>query len=93
MTWRRPIRKSLNRPNLFLGCERQPILFSIFCSSVIFLFGQSKYTSLVAVAFFIFSLWGLRKMANKDPHLFEVYRRHIKQNPFYFGRARPFRKT
>lgn len=93
MTLRRPIRKSLNRPNLFLGCERKPILFSIFSSSVLFLFGQSKFTSLMALSLFAFSLWGLRKMANRDPHLFEVYRRHIKQNPFYYGRARPFRKT
>lgn len=87
-----PIFRSLNQKNLIFGCERELVLLvGLFCVALVFV-GQSLTTLFLGPAIWAFSLFFLRKMAKADPYMSKVFTRHIRQQPFYSARSKPWRK-
>lgn len=89
---RSPLYRALHRPNLFLGGERELVLFTaIVCAGL-----AVSSLNLVAggVAFFVWViLIGLfRMMAKADPYMSKIYLRQLKFQGYYPARSRPFRK-
>ena len=87
-----PIYRSLNQQNLFLGCEREPILVSaLLCFALAFI-GLSAWAMGFAAMLWLGSLYFLRKMAKNDSQMRGVYLRHVKYLPYYRARASAWRR-
>lgn len=86
-----PIRRVANRPNLFLGGDRELVLFSGLLSAILVFIAQTWLALCVGVALWFSSLWVFRRMAKSDPLLRLVYLRQRRYKPYYPARATPFR--
>ena len=88
---RTPLARTLYRPNLFLGGERELVLITaVVCAGV-----AVSSLNLVAIVIGI-AVWGVciglfRMMAKADPMMARVYLRQIKGQRYYPARSRPFR--
>lgn len=85
-----PIRRSGNRPNLFMGGDRELVMFSgLLAFALIFSAFELKAT-IFGVILWVFALFALRLMAKNDPQLRLVYLRHRKYKGYYPARSTPF---
>lgn len=78
-----PIHRSLNRPNLLAGCERELILVSGMIAGTLVVVAMAWVTALVGVLFWLGIVTVLRQMAKADPMMSKVYLRHIRYKAFY----------
>ena len=89
-----PIRKSGNRPNLFMGGDREMVQLSLLFTFVLVVAPQNKYAFIIGIVYWVLSLYFLRKMAKADPLLRQVGIRSITSYKRYYGpRATPFRDS
>ncbi len=85
-----PIRQSGNRPNLFMGGDRELVMFSgLLAFALIFSAHEIKAT-IFGIVLWIFALFVLRLMAKDDPQLRHVYLRHRRYKTYYPARSTPF---
>jgi type IV secretion system protein VirB3 len=78
------IHRSLNRPHLLLGAERHLVLLAGVITAVLLFSGSiSLPTIVLATVFWTSSFWALLRMAKADPHMSEVYQRHIRYRSYY----------
>jgi type IV secretion system protein VirB3 len=79
-----PIHRSLNRPHLLLGAERNLVLLTGVVTALLLFTGSISVTSiLLAVAFWSGSFWALVRMGKADPQMSQVYQRHIRYRAWY----------
>ncbi len=80
--------ESVNRPNLLMGCEREPILvIGLLCAMLIFAL-LTFWSIVLGVGAWLVALYALRKMARSDPIMTRVYSRHLRYAPFYPAQTR-----
>ena len=88
-----PIHRSLNRPHLLLGGERELVQFSGLISVLIVLSAMTLVSVACGFLFWSLAMAALIRMGRTDPQLSKVYQRHIRYRPFYppktGGGARP----
>src|SRR5262245_42644673 len=81
---RMTIHRSLNRPHLMLGAERNLVLFAGVITAVLLFSGSiSLPTIVLAAALWTSSFWALIRLAKADPHMSQVYQRHIRYHAYY----------
>ena len=89
-----PIRRIGNRPSLFMGGDREGVMFTGIISAVLIFAAQEFYTVIEGIALWIIALFVFRALAKSDPRMLSVlwryYRRYKK---FYPARATPFRQN
>ena len=85
-----PIRQSGNRPNLFMGGDRELAMFSILIAATSIFVAMEMKATLFGVALWFSSLYALRLMAKSDPQLRHVYLRQIQYKKYYPARSTPF---
>lgn len=85
-----PIHRSLNRPNLLAGCERELILVSAMIAGTLVVVAMAWVTAVAGVLFWLGIVTVLRQMAKADPMMSKVYLRHIRYKAFYSTRATPW---
>ena len=86
-----PIRRVMHRDNLFLGGDRELVLF---CGAVAFALvftTQELRAGIIGVSLWFFMLYLLRLMAKADPKLRQVYLRQLRYHPYYPARSTPWR--
>lgn len=86
-----PIRRVMHRDNLFLGGDRELVLF---CGAVAFALvftAQELRAGIVGVSLWFVLLYVLRLMAKADPKLRYVYLRQLLYKPYYPARSTPWR--
>ena len=86
-----PIRRVMHRDNLFLGGDRELVLF---CGAVAFALvftAQELRAGIVGVSLWFVLLYLLRLMAKADPKLRDVYLRQLLYKPYYPARSTPWR--
>ena len=86
-----PIRRVMHRDNLFLGGDRELVLF---CGAVAFALvftAQELRAGIVGVTLWFLLLYLLRLMAKADPKLRYVYLRQLLYKPYYPARSTPWR--
>ena len=82
------IHRSLNRPHLLLGAERNLVLLAGVVTALLLFSGSISAASiLLAVAFWSASFWALVRMGRADPQMSRVYQRHIRHRPYYGARS------
>lgn len=86
-----PIRRAGTRDNLFLGGDRELVMFSGLLAFALVFSAQELRAAVVGTLLWFGSLYLFRLMAKSDPKLRFVYLRHRRYQPYYPARSTPFR--
>lgn len=86
-----PIRRAGNRDNLFMGGDRELVMFSGLLAFALIFSAQELRATVVGVVLWFGSLFVLRIMAKSDPKMRFVYLRHRRYKGYYPPRSTPFR--
>jgi type IV secretion system protein TrbD len=86
-----PIRRAGNRENLFIGGDRELVMFVGLLSFALIFSAQELRATVAGLALWFSALYGCRLMAKHDPKLRQVYLRHHRYKTYYPPRSTPFR--
>jgi type IV secretion system protein TrbD len=86
-----PIRRAGNRDNLFMGGDRELVMFSGLMAFALVFSAQELRASVFGLLLWLVALFVCRLMAKSDPKLRFVYLRHRKYKMYYPARSTPFR--
>lgn len=87
-----PLHRSLNRHDLWLGCDREMIMFvGLLCGVLVFV-GLSKFSLVLAALLWCFCLFALRMMGKADPQMRDVFIHYIRYARYYPAKSTPFMK-
>lgn len=78
-----------SRPNLFLGGDRELVMFTGIISTALIFALQTFSTIVVGALFWMFAIFVLRLMAKYDSHLRQIYLRDIKYQKYYAPDSSP----
>ena len=89
-----PIHRAGNRPSLFMGGDRELVMFSGLVAGLILFAAVSRMAYFlipVGIVFWVGALFVFRLMAKSDPLLRTAYIRHLLYKRYYPARSTPFR--
>jgi type IV secretory pathway TrbD component len=86
------MQRALNRPNLFLGGERELVLTSGLLCFGLAISSVNLPTTLVGLILWFIIIALLRMMAKADPMMSRVYLRQLRYRLHYAPRSRPHRQ-
>ena len=86
-----PIRKAGNRHSLFMGGDREMVMFSGLLAAILIFAAQDWRAVFAGIALWFFALWLLRLMAKSDPQMRPIYLRQRLYKAYYPARSTPFR--
>lgn len=86
-----PLHRSLNRPNLVFGCDREMVMFAGLISGTMIFFVMEWGAALTGVLLWLFAVFALRRMAKADPFMRQIYMRNRTYKSYYTPRPSPFR--
>ena len=86
-----PIRRAGNRQNLFMGGDRELVMFSGLMAFALIFSAQELRATVVGLLLWFGALYLCRLMAKSDARLRHVYLRHRRYKPYYPARSTPFR--
>jgi len=84
---RTPVYRVLSRPSLLLGGERRLVIFTGTLCVLLMFSCFSVYTVILGLTLWVASIAVFRQMAKADPHLSEIYVRHIRYQRYYPARS------
>ncbi|MDR8093098.1 conjugal transfer protein TrbD [Burkholderia gladioli] len=85
------IRRSGNRHNLFMGGDRELVMFSGLLAFALAFASQTWYAIVFGIALWIGALYVLRLMAKADPKLRQKYIRNRRYKKRYPAHSTPYR--
>lgn len=86
-----PLRRAGNRHNLFMGGDRELVMFAGLLAGALIFSAQDLRATVFGVMLWVTALFVLRLMAKADPKLRHVYLRHRRYRGYYPARSTPFR--
>ena len=86
-----PIRRAGNRTNLFMGGDRELVMFTGLIAFALVFSAQELKASIYGMVLWLVSLYLLRLMAKADPQMRFVYLRHRRYQRYYPAQSTPFR--
>ena len=86
-----PMRRAGNRNNLFMGGDREMVMFSGLLAAVLVFTSQDWMAMFAGAGLWLGALKLLRKMAKSDPQMRQVYLRNRRYKTYYPPRATPHR--
>ena len=86
-----PIRRAGNRHNLFMGGDRELVMFSGLIAFALIFSAQELRSTVIGLLLWFGTLFVCRLMAKSDPKLRFVYLRNFKYKRYYPARSTPFR--
>jgi type IV secretory pathway TrbD component len=86
-----PMRRAGNRDNLFMGGDRELVMFSGLLAFALIFSAQEVTATVLGLVLWFGSLFLFRLMAKSDPKMRFVYIRHRRYEPYYPARSTPFR--
>ena len=81
------------RPHLFLGGDRELVLFSGLIACVLIFACFQVVTILTGIALWMVALFFFRRMAKADPRMRHVYMRQLLYRRYYPARSTPYREN
>lgn len=82
-----PIHKSLTRPQMIMGCDRELYLTLVLFSTILIgptgLFDGRFAPAILGVIFWLCGTFGLSQMAKNDSHARQVFLRALRYKEFY----------
>jgi type IV secretion system protein VirB3 len=88
-----PIRRAGNRENLFMGGDRELVMFSGLLAFGLIFSAQDLKATIFGLILWFGALFVFRLMAKSDPKMRNVYLRHRRYKPYYPARSTPFREN
>ena len=88
-----PIHRAGNRENLFMGGDREMVMFSGLLAGALIFSAQELRATIFGLALWFGALFALRQMAKADRKLRQVYLRHRRYRAYYPARSTPFRNN
>jgi len=86
-----PIRRAGNRHNLFMGGDRELVMFSGLLAFALIFSAQEVRATVIGTLLWFGALFACRLMAKADPQLRFVYLRSRRYKKYYPARSTPFR--
>ena len=86
-----PIRRAGNRENLFMGGDRELVMFAGLLAFALIFSAQELRATVFGLVLWFGALFACRLMAKADPKLRQVYLRHRRYQAYYLARSTPFR--
>lgn len=86
-----PLRRAGNRHNLFMGGDRELVMFSGVLSFALIFSAQEWRATGMGILLWAGTLFCCRLMAKSDPKMRHVYLRHRRYKRYYPARSTPFR--
>lgn len=86
-----PLHRSGNRPQLFLGGDRELVMFTGVVAFALVFSAQDWTATGFGVGLWVIALYLFRLMAKADPLMRFVYLRHRRYQLYYPARSTPFR--
>ena len=83
---RLPIHRALNRPNLFMGGDRELMLFSLMLAAILIFSVLTWWSIVLGIVLWAVTAGALQRMGKADPFLRHVYIRHTKYASYYAAR-------
>ncbi len=88
-----PIRRAGNRDNLFMGGDRELVMFSGLMSVALIITAQEVRATVFGIVLWFGALFLCRLMAKSDPKLRYVYLRSLRYKRYYPARSTPYREN
>ena len=88
-----PIRRVANRENLFMGGDRELVMFAGLLSAALIFSAQEMRATVYGILLWFGALYVFRLMAKTDPKLRQIYLRHRRYKAYYAPRSTPFREN
>ena len=88
-----PIRRAGNRANLFMGGDRELVMFAGLLAAALIFSAQEGRATVFGLGLWFAALFVLRQMAKADPKMRHVYLRHRRYKAYYPSRSTPFREN
>ncbi len=85
-----PIHRAGNRTNLFMGGDRELVMFTGVIAFALVFSAQDSRATFFGIALWVIALYLLRLMAKSDPKMRQVYLRNRRYRPYYPPRSTPF---
>jgi len=86
-----PIRRAGNRHNLFMGGDRELVMFTGLMAFALIFSAQELRATVVGLVLWFGALYMFRLMAKSDPKMRQVYIRQRRYKRYYPARSTPFR--
>ncbi len=86
-----PIRRAGNRINLFMGADRELVMFTGLIAAALVFSAQELRASIYGVLLWLCSLYLLRLAAKADPQIRFTYWRSLRYKQYYPAQSTPFR--
>jgi len=87
------IRRAGNRENLFMGGDRELVMFAGLLAGALIFSAQEGRATMFGIALWFGALFVFRLMAKSDPKMRHVYLRHRRYKAYYPARSTPFREN
>lgn len=88
---RTTLHRSLHRPNLLMGGERELVMASMLVTGGLIISALNWPALIVGTAIWFGVIGLLRSMAKADPHMSRVYQRSLPYRAYYAPRSTPYR--
>ncbi len=88
-----PIHRSLTRPNLVMGADRELVMFSGLIAATLVFYSWRLQAAIAGVLLWFFALFALRLMARHDPKMRHTYMRHRLYRAYYPPLSTPWREN
>ena len=85
------IHRALTRSNLFLGGDREMVMFAGLIAGTMVFYSWDVRSAVAGTVLWFVSVYLLRLMAKHDPKLRGVYMRHRLYKPYYPHLSTPWR--
>lgn len=86
-----PIRRAGLRPNLFLGGDREMVMFTGLMATALIFSAQEIRATVFGLVLWFGALYALRIAAKADPKMRYVFLRNLGYQPYYPPRSTPYR--
>ena len=86
-----PIRRAGNRHNLFMGGDRELVMFAGLLAFALIFSAQELRATVIGLLLWFGALFACRLMAKSDPKMRFVYLPSRKYKRYYAARSTPFR--
>jgi len=88
-----PIRRAGNRDNLFMGGDRELVMFAGLMAGALVFSAQDLRATVFGIVLWFGALFMFRLMAKADPKMRPVYLRHRRYKAYYAARSTPYREN
>ena len=88
-----PIRRAGHREHLFMGGDRELVMFSGLLAGALIFSAQDVQATVFGITLWVGALFVFRLMAKADPKMRPVYLRHRRYQGYYPARSTPFREN